>query len=92
MRRHRDGVPENVIDLVGRTSQQACQRPVRGFLSPLTEQMEDEEQRRRLRPFGRRKRQKRIDLAKEDRDDLLPLLRCRLQGRFLASPLRGLAG
>src|ERR1700730_15299542 len=88
MRRTRDGVAKDCID------QQACQWPVGGLLSPLAEQMEDEEQRCGLRPVGRVERQIRIDFAKEDRNDLGTLRRCRL---YLVAPLlanhqRGLTG
>lgn len=57
-----------------------------GFLAPLAEQMEDEEQRRRLRLVGWIERQIGIDLVEKDRDHLGTLrgrrLQCRLRQAF----------
>ena len=85
----RDAVAEDRIDFVLRTFRQACQRSVGGFLSPLAEQMEDEEQRRRLRTVGRVERQIGIDFAKEPSRHVA---RMPPAAPPLASPQRGLAG
>jgi len=69
---YRDGIAEDRFDLMSCTAQHPRQQPVSGFLSPLAEQMEDEEQRCRPRPIRRFERQIGIDFAEEDRDHLGP--------------------
>ena len=76
------GVAKNGVYLAARAAQQSCEWSVGGFLPPISEQMENEKQWRRFGSLGGRERQKRIDLAKEDRDHLGALLRCGLQRLF----------
>jgi hypothetical protein len=74
----RDTVAEDCVEFVFLAPQEPRQRSVGGFFSPLAEQMEDEEQRRRLRSVGRIERQIRIDLVEEGGNHLGALRRCRL--------------
>src|SRR5260370_11567385 len=45
-----DPIPKDRIDCTARKSQQTCQGPIGGFLPPLTEQVKNEKQPRRLCP------------------------------------------
>jgi len=56
----RDADAKDRVQFVFPTPEQSCQWSVGGFLPPLAEQMEDEEQRRRLCPVRRVEGQIRI--------------------------------
>jgi hypothetical protein len=71
------GIVENSVQFLRRHPQEAGQRRVAGSLAPFAEQMKHEEQRIRLCPAVRARRNIALDLGNEDRGEFLaPLGRC----------------
>jgi hypothetical protein len=79
MARRGDPVAKDRIYVTARKSQQARQGPVSGFLPPLAEEVENEEERCRFGPCFRVEGKESFDLLDEQRNHLGPLGRCRLQ-------------
>jgi len=73
MTRRSDAVPEDPVNFGAREAHQAGQWSISGFLPPLTEQMKDEEQGRRLLPCRRFQRKESFDLLDEEGQHFLAL-------------------
>src|SRR5262252_1100962 len=70
-----DSAAKYLIEVIGRTAQQTCERPIRRFLAPLTEQMKDEEERIPRGAIAVR-RHVLLDRVYEDRSQARPVCAC----------------